>query len=84
VPGARHPRGTRGEDGALNGAPQRVPMVVGPTVDVREVLVELVDAHAEAVELATGPASEAGWRAHCDYLGDLQRLAHQSLACIAR
>jgi len=59
-------------------------MVVGPTVDVRELLVELVDAHADTVELATAPASEAAWRAHCDYLRDLQRLAQETLACMDR
>ena len=68
----------------MSGMPQLVPMVVGPKVDVRELLVELVDAHADTVELATGPTTDAAWRAHCDYLRDLQRLAHETLACMDR
>jgi hypothetical protein len=66
----------------VNGVPQRVPMVAGPPVDVRELLVELVDAHADTVQLASGPATEVAWSTHCDYLRDLQRLAQETLACM--
>jgi hypothetical protein len=65
----------------VNGVPERVP---GPAVDVRELLVELVDAHADTVQLASGDASKVAWAIHCDYLRDLQRLAQETLACMDR
>ena len=64
--------------------PQRVHMVSGPAVEVRELLSELVDAHADTVELASGPATDVAWSTHRDYLRDLQRLAQETLACIDR
>jgi len=57
-------------------------MVSGPEVEVRELLSELVDAHADTVQLASGPATDVAWSAHCDYLRDLKRLAQEALACM--
>jgi hypothetical protein len=78
----RQRRAACGEVGAVNGVPQRVHLVAGPEVDVRELLSELVDAHADTVQLASGPATDMAWSTHCDYLRDLQRLAQEMLACI--
>jgi hypothetical protein len=68
----------------VNGMPQRVQVAGGPEVEVQELLTELVDAHADTVQLASGPATDVAWSTHCDYLRDLQRLAQETLACMDR
>ena len=46
-----------------------------------ELLDELIDAHADTVQLVIGDErSGPGWVAHCDYLRALQRLGHETLA----
>jgi hypothetical protein len=64
--------------------PEQVPTVVGPPIEVRQLLYELIDAHADTVELATEIATGVAWSAHISYIQDLQRLAHETLACIDR
>jgi hypothetical protein len=66
----------------VNSVPQRVHMVSGREVEMRELLSELVDAHADTVQLASGAATDVAWSTHCDYLRDLQRLAQEALACM--
>jgi hypothetical protein len=41
---------------------------------------ELIDAHADTVDLATDLRSQPQWAAHLDYLQALQRAAHEMLA----
>jgi hypothetical protein len=46
-----------------------------------DLLSELIDAHADTVQLITGDQStELKYSAHCDYLRALQRHGHQALA----
>lgn len=54
---------------------------VAPDGSVLDLLSELVDAHADTVQLVTGDQrTELEWLAHCDYLRALQRLGHETLA----
>ena len=56
------------------------PAVV-PEGDLLDLLSELVDAHADTVQLVMGDQrTELEWLAHCDYLRALQRLGHETLA----
>ena len=49
--------------------------------DLRDLVSELIDAHADTVQLITGDErTELEWLAHCDYLRALQRLGHETLA----
>jgi hypothetical protein len=64
--------------------PEQVPTLAGPPVEVRQLLYELVDAHADTVELATRVATGIAWSAHISYIQDLQRLAEETLACMDR
>lgn len=41
---------------------------------------ELLDAHADTVVLADDFVYEGRWRAHVDYLRDLQRVGRETLA----
>lgn len=41
---------------------------------------ELLDAHADTDRLMRGPSTELAWRAHHDYLRDLQRIGREVLA----
>ena len=41
---------------------------------------ELLDAHADTAQLVGGPSTELLWRAHLQYLRDLQRTGHEILA----
>ena len=41
---------------------------------------ELLDAHADTEQLAHGPSAGLLWRAHLDYLRDLQRTGREILA----
>jgi hypothetical protein len=41
---------------------------------------ELLDAHDETTRLASTQELDGRWRAHLDYLGDLQRVAREVLA----
>jgi hypothetical protein len=43
-------------------------------------LYELLDAHDDTTRLASDQELDGRWRAHLDYLGDLQRLAREVLA----
>lgn len=48
---------------------------------VLDLVSELIDAHADTVELITaGQQTELAWSAHCDYLRALQRHGHETLA----
>jgi hypothetical protein len=50
-------------------------------VDLLDVLSELVDGHADTVELLIGdPPRDVELLAHCEYLRALQRLGHATLA----
>jgi hypothetical protein len=68
----------------VNHIPEQVPTVSGPAIEVRQLLSELVDAHADTVQLATRFASDIAWSAHIAYLRDLQRLAKETLARMDR
>jgi hypothetical protein len=46
----------------------------------QELLYELLDAHDDTVRLAAGPQSDLRWRAHLDYLRQLQRVGREALA----
>jgi hypothetical protein len=49
--------------------------------ELRELATELIDAHADTVELLlTGDVDELDWCAHREYLQALQRLGHATLA----
>jgi hypothetical protein len=49
--------------------------------DLLELLSELVDAHADTVQLIMADQStRLAWLSHCDYLRALQRLGHETLA----
>jgi hypothetical protein len=48
--------------------------------ELRSLVYELLDAHADTVELATGPGDETGWVAHLDYLRALHRRGKEILA----
>ena len=41
---------------------------------------ELLDAHSDTERLAHGPSTRLLWRAHLDYLRDLQRTGREILA----
>ena len=41
---------------------------------------ELLDAHDDTVRMAAALESQARWRAHLDYLRDLQRVGRELLA----
>jgi hypothetical protein len=41
---------------------------------------ELLDAHIDTALLARDLGSDPSWRAHLDYLRDLQRVGHETLA----
>lgn len=41
---------------------------------------ELLDAHLDTVLLARDLTGDPVWRAHLDYLRDLQRVGHETLA----
>lgn len=41
---------------------------------------ELLDAHADTVDLARGLEDAPAWAAHLDYLRDLQRVSREALA----
>jgi hypothetical protein len=43
-------------------------------------LYELLDAHDDTTRLASARELDRRWRAHLDYLGDLQRVAREVLA----
>jgi hypothetical protein len=43
-------------------------------------LYELLDAHDDTTRLASARELDGRWRAHLDYLGDLQRVAREVLA----
>ena len=45
-----------------------------------ELLYELLDAHADTIELVARCATSVEWSLHCDYLRDLQRLTREELA----
>ncbi|HYY22269.1 MAG TPA: hypothetical protein VE780_10365 [Thermoleophilaceae bacterium] len=68
----------------MSDIPEQVSTVVGPPVEVRQLLYELIDAHADTVELATRVATGVAWSAHISYIQDLQRLAQETLACMDR
>ncbi len=54
---------------------------VAPDGHLLDLLSELVDAHADTVQLVMGDQrTELEWLAHCDYLRALQRLGHETLA----
>jgi len=50
------------------------------TTALLALIYELLDAHADTAELATGDATETEWRNHLMYLMDLQRLGRVALA----
>jgi hypothetical protein len=68
----------------LHDIPQQVSTVVGPAIEVRQLLSELIDAHVDTVELATRFSTDAAWSAHIAYIRDLQRLGKETLACLDR
>jgi hypothetical protein len=41
---------------------------------------ELLDAHEDTTRLASGQELDGRWRAHLNYLGDLQRVGRELLA----
>lgn len=45
-----------------------------------ELVYELLDAHADTVNLMSDVGSHPGWGAHLDYLRDLQRVGREVLA----
>lgn len=45
-----------------------------------ELIYELMDAHDDTARLAQGLASDVQWRAHLDYLHQLQRVGRELLA----
>lgn len=45
-----------------------------------ELTVELLDAHCDTVCLADGLQATPAWLAHIEYLKDLQRVGHRTLA----
>ncbi len=49
---------------------------------VSDLVYELLDAHSETVELAGELAVDWEWRAHLQYLTDLQRVGREALARI--
>ncbi len=54
---------------------------VTPDGNLLDLLSELIDAHADTVQLVIGEErTELEWLAHCDYLRALQRLGHETLA----
>jgi hypothetical protein len=44
---------------------------------------ELLDAHHDTVRIAAGTTLDVTWRAHLDYLRDLQRVGRELLAAAA-
>ena len=50
------------------------------SVDVAELLQELVDAHVDTVEIALAARPEEDWRSHVEYLQRLIRCARESFA----
>jgi hypothetical protein len=50
------------------------------TSQLLTLLYELLDAHGDTTRLANAQALDGRWRAHLDYLGDLQRAAREVLA----
>jgi hypothetical protein len=51
------------------------------TVELSALVYELLDAHADTAQLATGLAGEErAWELHLRYLQDLQRAARERLA----
>jgi hypothetical protein len=49
---------------------------------ISELIYELLDAHSDTVELADELTEALEWRAHLQYLTDLQRLGREALARI--
>ena len=60
----------------------RLPPPADPTLDreVSPLIYELLDAHYDTAQLAAGLEGEPGWRAHLQYLSDLQRVGRETLA----
>jgi len=58
------------------------PQRTGPTSgnDLTDLLYELLDAHWDTTRLAGDLEQHPSWRAHLDYLRDLQRLGREALA----
>ena len=50
------------------------------TTALRALISELIDAHADTVELGAGGGDDLRWAVHLDYLRDLQRAAKEVLA----
>jgi hypothetical protein len=55
----------------------------GPTAALVELVYELLDAHADTAELASGLAHDGEWLSHLDYLRALQREGRRVLAQMA-
>jgi hypothetical protein len=54
---------------------------VAPKSHLLDLLSELIDAHADTVQLVNADQRTGlEWSAHCDYLRALQRLGHETLA----
>ena len=48
-----------------------------------DLVYELLDAHGDAMRLASDVAHDPGWAAHLDYLRGLQRVGREALARVA-
>jgi hypothetical protein len=51
-----------------------------PVESLRELVYELLDAHADTARLASELEGDDAWAAHLDYLRDLQRVGREALA----
>jgi hypothetical protein len=63
-------------------AARPAPVHTDPTnpTEVTELVYELLDAHNDTAQMATGLASDPAWRDHLDYLRALQRKGRETLA----
>ena len=52
----------------------------GPPL-LAQLVYELLDAHDDTAQLASGFAGDPRWDAHLDYLRNLQRVGREVLAC---
>jgi hypothetical protein len=58
----------------------RCGLVLDPTLALAELVYELLDAHADTVELTAGLELDHEWLTHLDYLRALQREGRRVLA----
>jgi hypothetical protein len=48
---------------------------------LQTLIYELLDAHSDTAALSAGLEADEPWKAHLDYLRDLQRVTRRVLAC---